>query len=233
MKRMQKNSNRLLAAAAGLLICAAVGIIYFQFFRGPLEVHLPAPGESLGECPGPEYSFTMPDQFMRGLIEQGEWVTVKMNYYGCNKIERDDVVLFRFSNFADPVIRIVKGLPNDEFKVAFDKAHAKWFLTIANEPVRDVNNEIHYFGNAKKPLLAQYEENLHGKLSSDMLLILCSQPPCVSDSTQFGMVALKDVMGRIVKGDHGRKVNFKSDPLPPLSTPAPEEGSEGSAGAKE
>src|SRR4051812_26773813 len=71
-------------------------------------------------CPGKTQTLVMKDPNLGETLKQGEQFDVLTNWYGCHAVERGDLVLYRFSETRDPVVRIARGIPGDRFHLVQD-----------------------------------------------------------------------------------------------------------------
>jgi len=147
-------------------------------------------------CPGETIPFQMNDSYLRGLLEKGTKVQVRINWYACHPIERNDLVLFRYSEFEDPVIRRVVGIPSDRFQSVFQKKNRSWQLLINDFPVFAVKGE-YFYGDDDVPLLALAEKDKRNVLGPDDVIIFSSFPPGHKDSGELGLVSIKDLVGKV------------------------------------
>lgn len=150
-------------------------------------------------CPGPEIKYRMTDVSMVGLIEKDQEVDVIINYFACNPILKDQLVLYRFSGAMDPVLRKVVAVEGDTFKVQKDTKHKAWNLLVNGKIVKDRSGEPHYFGFDKPPTLSLYEAPRKGKLQKDETIVFTSQPPSEKDSGTFGLTSKADMVGLVKK----------------------------------
>jgi len=66
---------------------------------------------------------------LSGIIEDGESVRVFFGYYDCNEINRNDLIIY--SGRADPLIKIVRGIPGDFLR--FQEEGENWNILINNK----------------------------------------------------------------------------------------------------
>jgi signal peptidase I len=191
-----------------LILIVTFAAIIFQTFKSKKEAPI---SELSGErsrktiydfdpdlCPGKEIEFTSPDTYMRGLIGENEIVNVILNYYNCNSIERDDLVLYRYSEFDDPVIRKVVAIQGDEFHLEeTPESDYGWQIYINKKKLKDIEDRDYTFGGAEKPPLALFEEQRKGVVGDGEVILLSSVRPGDKDSGYFGLVSVKDIVGKV------------------------------------
>lgn len=151
-------------------------------------------------CPGKNTEFAIQDPYLRGIVEQGSKVTVSLNWYECNKPERGDLVLYRFSQHEDPVVRRVVGLPGDEFELR-PIAKQGWELLIKRTPVTGVSKPYYFGVDTTPPPLALAAKARNGILSDKEVILFSSFGPGDRDSGTFGVISTKDVVGKVIALD--------------------------------
>jgi hypothetical protein len=205
-----------------VLIVIALGLFAVRFIKfGPQVVELPRAGSpDKGACPGEKLTLKMQDEHMSGILEKDELYTVTQNYYACNKVAKDDLVLYRFSESLPPVVKTVKAVAGDTFKTNYDKVKRQWSLDINGETVKDVDGQVYYFGNENPTMIGLYEKQLKNTLAEGQLILLSSRPPGNSDSTRFGLANVIDVIGKVEKGGSGSVVEIGLKPMPKFDSVA-------------
>ncbi len=147
-------------------------------------------------CPGKVVNFAMADPYMRGIVEEGQVVEVTLNWYACHPMETGDLVLYRFTEFGDPVIRRVVGKPGDKFALISQKG-AGWYLKINGKVVNGVNGG-YFFGDPNyPPPLSLAEVQKKGVIAKTDLIVFSSFGPGEKDSGVFGMVSVSDMVGKV------------------------------------
>ncbi len=222
-----KLSKKYTVGLACAMIVVGIGVILKQFvFHRGTVANFPPPGEAANwPCPGPKYTLSMPDSFLSGILEKDQLYTVTSNYYACNHIEKDDLVLYRFSEYAVPVVRLVKAASGDTFHVVKDAKNKRWNLEVNGELVKDGKGEVLWFGSDVPHMLSQYETAFKGRLESDLVILMSNTSPGFADSTNFGVMSLKDIVGKVEPGGNardlakldivplpGREISSKKDP---------------------
>ena len=135
-------------------------------------------------------------RFMTGVVEEGKTYEALIGFYQCNKPQRGDVVLYRFSSSSDPVIKIVRAVEGDRFELVADKARGAWNLKI-NGDIHTYNGEPYFFGGRGKPTLGLYEKDRNNTLGPNEVILLSNAPPGINDSGMFGLVHKNDLIAKI------------------------------------
>lgn len=133
---------------------------------------------------------------LSGLIEEGELVVLEQGAYACNPILRKDVVAYRFAGKSEPIIKIVQGVPGDNFLVE-PFQNKGYHLRLNGALLLTTNNVPYLFTEERAKVLKLYEESYHGVIPNESYLILGNDPAGTVDSSRFGFVHQSDIIGRI------------------------------------
>ncbi len=147
------------------------------------------------DCVKEVKEFTVRGSSMTDLINQGEKVKILFGFYDCNEIRREDVVAYDYKGNSNLIIKSVKGLPGDNFKI-----NEKDGLLVIND-IAVLNNqgESYFLDDQDKKMLKLYERDYRGKIPPETYLILGNLASGSTDSTRFGLVGRKELVGEVVK----------------------------------
>lgn len=149
------------------------------------------------KCPGEPIEFTVKDPYMRGVVEENQKVKVVMNYYSCNSLKDGDVVLYKYSQYEEPVIRRVVGVPGDSFKLK-SVEHEGWELYVNDKVVTGAKGQPYRFGVDKyAPPLELAARQRKNVLPEKELIVFSSFPPGDRDSGIFGLANQDDIVGKV------------------------------------
>lgn len=199
-----KNLNYIILGITAALV---LGIAAYILTREP-EVKIGRVEKSRKEiynfdpevCPGPSVKVTMADPYLRGLIEQGTVVETSMNYYKCNRLARNEVVLYRYSEFDEPVFRRVVAIQGDRFEPVYNKTASAWELKVNGKTVLGVKGERYLFGGEDPPPLELAAGQMKGKLGPGVAIVFSAFPPGDRDSGTFGAISVTDIVGKAILG---------------------------------
>ncbi|MFH1326478.1 MAG: signal peptidase I [Candidatus Falkowbacteria bacterium] len=134
---------------------------------------------------------------LQGIIKNGENIKVWEGYYNCNLVERGDIIIYNYSSEKDPIIKIIKGLPGDKF--ALKQNEAGNYNIIVNNKILNVSTGQPYeLTEVKHRMLALYEKDFKGVIPKDTYLILGNQTNGSLDSTRFGLIDKKGIIGKVI-----------------------------------
>lgn len=136
---------------------------------------------------------------LTGLVEPGQTIKIILGFYGCNEIKKGDIVVYQYAGNAEPIIKIVKGVPNDIF--GFEKSPAGcWGIIINGEKIQESRGADYCIGDAGYRVLSLYEKDYHGVIPGGTYLLLGNVASGSMDSSKFGLAAKSDIIGKVT--DH-------------------------------
>ena len=133
---------------------------------------------------------------LSGLMASGVDVNISYGYYACNLIQRNDVIVYNYSGSDNQLIKIVKGLPGDAFNVSF--IDGVWVLVINDKIVRNSNDEVYVLDKKQRQMILLYVDSYEGIIPKNTYLILGNLVSGSLDSTRFGLVGGRDIVGKVV-----------------------------------
>jgi signal peptidase I len=129
------------------------------------------------------------------LIKDGETIEILFGYYDCHPIERNDIVIYFYAGNKNPIIKIIKGIPGDKFSLK--KTNNGWYILINGEILKNSENQPYILDDQGYRLLSLYEKDYKGIIPEDAYLILGNLPQGSLDSSHFGLVGKKDILGKV------------------------------------
>lgn len=148
-------------------------------------------------CPGIPIDFVVKDPYMRGIVEVNQTVKITMNYYACNQLKKGDIVLYKYSQYEEPVIRRVVAVPGDKFKLR-SVPREGWELSVNGNVITGVNGQPYRFGVDKyDPPLELAGKQRNFVLPAKELIVLSSFPPGDRDGGIFGLSNQNDIVGKV------------------------------------
>ncbi len=181
-----------------LLFILIMGLAFF-FLKPGHEAEIKKPqAQRGGPCPGEVVELAMPDPLMDGLLKKDQKFRVTINWYACHSIERGDLVYYQYSSSLDPVVKVVRAIPDDKFEVTRDKKAGAWNLTVNGELLMDEASQTpYYFGAKPTAVLSLYEKANDGVLKDNDVILLSNVPPGGNDSGLFGVANVDDIVGKV------------------------------------
>jgi hypothetical protein len=180
----------------------AIGLAYWLWrSHSPVDLTAREVSEFVfgkGPCPGPLKTTFMRDSYMKNLISKGQKIKVQMNHYACHDIAVGDVVFYRFSSKAWPVVKRVVAIAGDSIRLSPDRERRAWNLLVNEKLVNGDSKDPYFFGtlNVLPPIGLTLK--LSSKLRKDEVILLSGWAPGEADSGMFGVVNKVDVIGKVI-----------------------------------
>lgn len=146
------------------------------------------------ECPITVEIKTIRGNSLEPLIESGSQIKVLFGYYNCNEVKRDDLIIYSYAGDENPLIKIVKGLPNDRF--GLQKTEGGWHILINGKILKNSENQPYLLDERGYKMLSLYEKDYKGVIPENAYLILGNSAGGTLDSTHFGLVDKSDILGK-------------------------------------
>lgn len=172
-----------------LLLIIALFVSFHYFNKAPLENN-----EISLDCVTKIEQRTANGYSLSGLIEDGEEVLIYHNYYACNEVSRDDLVIYYYAGSSNPLIKIVKGVPNDTFDIS--GTENSWNILVNNEILTNSEGIPYLINNQRKTMLSLYIDNYNKVIPPNTYLLLGNQKHGSTDSTKFGLIDISTIMGK-------------------------------------
>ncbi len=131
------------------------------------------------------------------LIENGQTIEALFGYYDCNKLQRDDVVLYSYAGNEAPLIKIIRGVPGDGFKLKQTK-QGVWHILINDNILKTSSNNPYLISGKSYEMLALYERDYKNKIPKGMYLLLGNISSGGMDSTRFGLIGKNNVLAKVL-----------------------------------
>ena len=200
---MEIENNKFFNLTVVFLIIAIIGIVSFVTYQNYFII-----GQVLGEkvvegnlnCIEEEQSRIVKGNSLHGIIENGEMVKILKNYYNCNEIQRDDVINYQYTSNKNSIIKIVKAIPGDDFKLQKNE-QGNYNILVNNQILTISTGEPYELTENKKQMLALYERDYKGKIPQDVYLILGNVVSGTLDSTRFGLISKNGIIGKVIKNN--------------------------------
>lgn len=142
------------------------------------------------------------------LIKPGEKVKALFGYYHCHKIEREDIILYSYPGNNVPLIKVVKGIPEDSFEL--EKIDNKgWYILINGNVLKNSEGIPYLISGNRYKMLALYQRDYQGRIPEGAYLLLGNLPSGSTDSTCFGLVGKQGILAKVVFHPKGGKKKVK------------------------
>ncbi|MFZ1735883.1 MAG: signal peptidase I [Candidatus Moraniibacteriota bacterium] len=133
---------------------------------------------------------------MEPLFLPGDTIKVSFGWYACHIPERDDSVLASFLGNESPILKRIRGIPDDAFGVSILPDGEGIFL-VNNETLKNSLGVPYHLPPVRAELWKSYQEQFHGIVPPNSFLIFGEVATGSLDSSQFGFVARKNLLGKV------------------------------------
>ncbi|MBK9039563.1 MAG: hypothetical protein IPL83_10420 [Bdellovibrionales bacterium] len=141
---------------------------------------------------------TMGTSELGHILTKGQTYKVLMGYYRCNEVSRGDLVLYQFSDEILPVIRIVRGIPNDQIETR-EVSTGLWEIRVNSNPIPGPDGgDFQLTELASPPLLNTLMKSRNGILKNDEYLLMTLLPPGSDDSLRLGPAPKSRLRGKVL-----------------------------------
>lgn len=131
------------------------------------------------------------------IFTPGTEVEVEVNYYACNKAERNEIVMIKSPGRDEPIFKYIKMVPGDKYKVVEGK-DKKFKVYVNDEVMMNSKGEEYSFTERKSKMVKLYESNFKEGIKSGVYFVFGESPAGGFDSTRFGPVTSERMVGRVI-----------------------------------
>ncbi len=133
---------------------------------------------------------------LEGVVTEGSRVEILKGFYHCNKLHREDLIVYQTEDGRDPLIKIVKGISGDRFFL--EKVGESWRIRINGKFLRTSQGEPYQFRGSKAEILLKEQERSDGLIPSGYALIFGNIAQGSVDSSRFGLIPLGKIIGKAI-----------------------------------
>lgn len=131
------------------------------------------------------------------LINPGQTVKLIYGYYDNQSVKREDIVAYNYAgNKAAPIIKIVKAVPGDKWRLEKNNQSDDYQIIVNGQPLKNSEGEFYQIPEAKIRMLELYARD-YPILPENTYLILGNQIAGTLDATRFGLIGKSDIIGRV------------------------------------
>jgi hypothetical protein len=152
--------------------------------------------ETQSNCEVREETASINEPIMDGLLAANSKVKYFYGWYNCHNPSKGDLVLYRYSYKTEPIVRVVRAVEGDHFKLLPDSKRHAWNLLVNDEKVM-AKEGAYFFGAETPPTLSLYVKSHGGTLRAGELILLSSVPPGSLDSGVLGIRQVRDVLAKV------------------------------------
>lgn len=131
---------------------------------------------------------------LSGVLDDGDSVTILFDYYKCNPIKIGDVVAYKHPAFKDHIIKIVRALPGDSFRLEQGEDGTK--ILVNDKLVKIKGGDPYLLDDRGTRLLKLYEKDYKERIPEETYLILGNSLDSL-DSSRFGFISIANIAGKV------------------------------------
>lgn len=129
------------------------------------------------------------------VINYGDEAVVDYNYYKCGrKVERNDIVIYNFNAQGKRIIKTVKVIPGDTFRIN----ETDNTIIVNGKPMTNSQKENYILDKQGKAMIGLYENSFNGRLDGDVYFLFGENQASI-DSSAFGPISGADILGKVIK----------------------------------
>lgn len=165
------------------------GMVFAALFVVLLGLTVSAIGEISGnpDICGADLSFEVRGNSLSPIVESGQTLLVNENYSECGGIKKEDLIVYNWTGNEDPIVKKVKAVPGDP--VQLDGCNIK----VNGEKIETTTGEPYCISGNRRSMIGLYtSQNITG------YLLLGNQPGGTLDSTRFGIVEGRAILGKVI-----------------------------------
>ncbi|HIH24393.1 TPA: signal peptidase I [Candidatus Woesearchaeota archaeon] len=147
------------------------------------------------KCDDTIATITVKGDSLSGIIEEGTAVNVQRNL-ACAAIDRNDIILYNYAGKSDPLIKIVKAIPGDTWRLDGCSIVVNDIVLSTRNPDGTIGAP-YCVGDSRR---LQLYANDYPIIPPDTYLIMGNNPDGTLDSSIFGLVDREDIIGKVEKG---------------------------------
>ena len=173
------------------IIIAVLVLLGFRFIG---RISKDSSNQNQGKCQVTKEEVTVRGNSLSPFIKNGQTVEALKGYYKCYPVKRNDVVLFHYSGDKNPLIKMVKAVPGDQWSLRQGKDG--YNIIVNNHPLANTEGKLYQIiGNRVKML--QLYTNDYPVIPKDTYLLLGNEPEGSLDSTRFGLIDKSDIVAKV------------------------------------
>lgn len=149
------------------------------------------------KCPVSEEIKTVRGSSLEPLVPSGSEIKALLGYYNCHEIKRNDLILYHYAGNKVPLIKIVKGIPQDTFKLVL-KDSSIYNLYINGKIITNSQRIPYTFSGRQYKMLSLYVKDYKEVIPPNAYLLLGNQVNGSVDARVFGLVDKAEILGKAV-----------------------------------
>ena len=134
---------------------------------------------------------------MEPLFAPEEDVSALMGFYDCNEVSKNDVVLVSYVGNSAPLLKIVKAVPGDTFRL--EKKDDIWRIFVNEGIVVNSEKKPYALSDERAKEIQFYERDYNGIIPEKRYLVFGNRIDGSVDSTRFGLLGKESIIAKVEK----------------------------------
>lgn len=134
---------------------------------------------------------------MSPLLKDGEELKVILSYYKNKKIERGDIVIAVVASNKTPIVKKVMAIERDRFLIKARSGRCE--IIVNGKTLKNSKDQIYSLPQRACRLLKLYSNDYKNIIPRNSFLLLGDKINGSKDSTQFGLIDKKNIVGKVIR----------------------------------
>lgn len=174
-----------------------LGIFYLTGFSAPVGREMKQTASRSGVvCATKMERFEVRGDSLAPLIKPGQTIELVSGYYNCQPVQREDIVAYKYAGNQAPIIKIVKAVPGDKWRLEADKPGQAYQILVNDGPLKNSLGQLYQISAANSKMLKLYAQS-YSTIPENTYLILGNQIAGSLDATRFGLISQSDILGKV------------------------------------
>jgi len=148
------------------------------------------------DCVTAQTEKTVRGSSMEPLIKAGQTLILLENYYQCHPVQRGDIVAYNYAGNDVPIIKIVKAIPGDSWRIKKEYQQNSYQIIVNDKPLKNSEGKYYQIPESNIKMLKLYAKS-YPLLPDNTYLILGNNISGSLDATRFGLVSKSDILGKV------------------------------------
>lgn len=131
------------------------------------------------------------------LIKAGDQVEVIEGYYDSHPVEKEDIVVYKYAGNDVPIIKAVKAIPKDEWRLESDELGEFYRVVVNGKILKNSEEKDYQISESDAKMLELYAKS-YAIIPEDAYLVLGNKVEGSLDATKFGLIGKSDIVGRVI-----------------------------------
>lgn len=133
---------------------------------------------------------------MSPFLDSGEEVSALFGYYGCNPIQRNDIVLYDYSGNKNLLVKFVRAIPGDNW--GLKEISGSYEIEVNGILLVNSEGSAYLISEGSADMLKLYIKD-YPVIPENTYLLLGDEVKGSLDSTRFGLVGKKNIVAKVEK----------------------------------